>query len=71
VKVKRRGQATLPADYRARLGINEGDELDVEEVGHQLVGRRVPNLLDLVGVDAEYGTPEEAKKAIERMRGEY
>jgi len=47
VKVKRRGQATLPADYRARLGINEGDELDVEEVGHQLVGRRVPNLLDL------------------------
>ena len=71
MKVTRRGRATLPAQYRARLGINEGDELVVEEVGHQLVVRRVPNLLDLAGVDAKYGTPEEAKKAIERMRGEY
>ena len=71
VKVTRRGQTTLPAEYRARLGINEGDELIIEEVGQQLVVRRVPNLLDLAGVDAKYGTLEEAKKAIERMREEY
>jgi AbrB family looped-hinge helix DNA binding protein len=69
VKVTRRGQTTLPAEYRVILGINEGDELIVE-VGRQLV-RRVPNLLDLAGADAKYGTPEEAKKAIERMREEY
>lgn len=71
VKVTRRGQTTLPAEYRARLGINEGDELIIEEAGQQLVVRRVPNLLDLAGVDAKYGTLEEAKKAIERMREEY
>ena len=71
MKVTRRGQTTLPAEYRARLGINEGDELIIEEVGQQLVVRRVPNLLDLAGVDAKYGTLEEAKKAIERMREEY
>ena len=71
VKVTRRGQTTLPAEYRARLGINEGDELIVEEVGNQLVVRRVPNLLDLAGVDAKYGTTEEAKRSIEKMREEY
>jgi hypothetical protein len=31
----------------------------------------VPSLLDLAGVDAKYGTPEEAKKLIEQMREEY
>jgi len=36
-----------------------------------LLIRRVPSLLDLAGVDAKYGTPEEAKKLIEQMREEY
>lgn len=71
VKVTRRGQTTLPVQYRARLGIDEGDDLLVEEVSQGLLIRRVPNLLDLAGVDAKYGTPEEAKKLIEQMREEY
>jgi AbrB family looped-hinge helix DNA binding protein len=71
VKVTRRGQTTLPVQYRARLGIDEGDDLLVEEVSQGLLIRRVPNLLDLAGVDAKYGTPEEAKKVIEQMREEY
>ena len=57
--------------YRAKLGIDEGDDLLVEEVAQGLLIRRVPNLLDLAGVDAKYGTPEEAKKLIEQMREEY
>lgn len=71
VKVTRRGQTTLPVEYRAKLGINEGDDLLIEEVGQGLLVRRVPDLLDLAGVDARYGTPGEAKKVIERMREEY
>jgi len=71
VKVTRRGQTTLPMQYRAKLGIDEGDDLLVEEVAQGLLIRRVPNLLDLAGVDAKYGTPEEAKKLIEQMREEY
>jgi len=71
VKVTRRGQTTLPAQYRAKLRIDEGDDLLVEEVSQGLLIRRVPNLLDLAGVDAKYGTPEEAKKVIEQMREEY
>ena len=71
MKVMRIGRTTLPAEYRARLGMNEGDELIVEAVGNQLVLRRVPNLLDLAGVDAKYGTREQAKRSIEKMREEY
>jgi len=71
VKVTRRGQTTLPAEYRTKLGINEGDYVLIEEMPQGLMVRRVPDLLDLAGADAKYGSPEEAKKVIERMREEY
>jgi len=71
VKVTRRGQTTLPVEYRMRLGIKEGDDLLIEEAEHGLLVRRVPDLMDLAGVDAKYGTTEEARKMVERMRGEY
>jgi bifunctional DNA-binding transcriptional regulator/antitoxin component of YhaV-PrlF toxin-antitoxin module len=53
------------------LGIKEGDDLLIEEVEHGLLVRRVPDIMDLAGVDAKYGTPEEARRTIERMREEY
>ncbi len=71
VKVTRRGQTTIPEEYRTRLGISEGDNLLIEENERGLLVRRIPNLLTLAGVDAEYGTPEEAKKVVDRMREEY
>jgi len=71
VKVTRRGQTTLPMEHRMRLGIKEGDCLLIEETGQGLLVRRVPDLMDLAGVDAKCGSPEEAKKMIERMREEY
>ena len=71
VKVTRRGQTTLPIEQRTKLGIKEGDHLLVEETAQGLLVRRVPDLMDLAGVDAKCGTIEEAKKMIERMREEY
>ena len=71
MKVTRRGQTTIPSEYRVRLGVREGDDLLIEEVDSGLLVRRVPDLLDLAGVDSKYGTAEEAKKTIERMREEY
>lgn len=47
------------------------DHRSLKQVGEGLVFRRVPDLLDLAGVDAKYGSPEEAKRLIERMREEY
>ena len=71
VKVTRRGQTTLPLEQRTKLGIKEGDHLLIEETGQGLLVRRVPDLTDLAGVDAKYGTIEEARRMIERMREEY
>jgi AbrB family looped-hinge helix DNA binding protein len=71
VKVTRRGQTTLPKEHRTRLGIKEGDHLLIEETAQGLLVRRVPDLVDLAGVDAKYATIEEAKRIIERMREEY
>jgi len=71
VKVTRRGQTTLPSEYRLKLGIKEGDDLLIEEVEGRLLVRRIPDLLDLAGVDSKYGSLEEARKMIERMREEY
>jgi len=71
VKVTRRGQTTLPMEHRRRLGIKEGDHLLIEETAQGLLVRRVPDLTDLAGADAKYGTIEEAKRMIERMREEY
>ena len=71
VKVTRRGQTTLPIEHRVKLGIKEGDDLLIEEAEHGLLIRRVPDLMDLAGADAKYGTVDEARKTIERMRQEY
>jgi AbrB family looped-hinge helix DNA binding protein len=71
VKVTRRGQTTLPIEQRTKLGIKEGDHLLIEETAQGLLVRRVPDLMDLAGVDAKCGTIEEAKKTIERMKEEY
>ncbi len=71
VKVTRRGQTTLPIEHRMKLGIKEGDDLVIEETEHGLLVRRVPDLMDLAGVDAKYGTPADARKIVERMREEY
>jgi AbrB family looped-hinge helix DNA binding protein len=41
VKMTRSGQVTLPAGFRADLGISEGDYLVVEEVGSALVMKKL------------------------------
>ena len=72
VKVTRRGQTTIPAEFRQELGIKEGDELLVEtnEQG-QLVFKIIRKLEDCAGIYSKYGTPEEIKKEIDKLREEY
>jgi len=54
-----------------RLGIKEGDDLLTEETENGLPVHRVPDLIDLVGVDAKYATLGEAREIVEGMREEY
>ena len=71
VKVTRRGQTTIPAKFRAKLGIMEGDELIVEVTEKGILFKPIPKLEDMAGIDAEYGTPEEIRKEIDKLREEY
>lgn len=71
VKVTRRGQTTIPKDFRKKLNIKEGDELLVEMKGSMIIFTPIPKLDKLVGVDAKYGDVEEVKVELEKIREEY
>lgn len=71
VKVTRRGQTTIPAELRQKLGIREGDELMVEATEQGLLFKVIPKLEEMAGIDAKYGKVEEIKKEIDKLREEY
>jgi len=71
VKVTRRGQTTIPAELRQKLGIREGDELIVEATQQGLLFKPIRKLEDSAGIYAKYGKVEEIKKEIDRLREEY
>ena len=71
VKVTRRGQTTIPVEFRQKLGIKEGDQLMVETTEKGILFRPIPRLEDMAGVDAKYGKVEEIKKEIDKLREEY
>ncbi len=71
VRVTRRGQTTIPVEFRQKLGIKEGDELLVEITEKGILFKPILKLEDLAGIDANYGTPSEIKKEIEKLREEY
>jgi AbrB family looped-hinge helix DNA binding protein len=71
VKVTRRGQTTIPLEIRQKCGIKEGDKLLVEITEKGILFRPIPKLLEMAGIDAGYGTPEEIKKEIDKLREEY
>lgn len=71
VKVTRRGQTTIPVEFRQRFGIREGDELVVEPTENGLLLKVIPKLEEMAGVDAGFGKVEEVKQMIEKLREEY
>ncbi|MBI2938546.1 MAG: AbrB/MazE/SpoVT family DNA-binding domain-containing protein [Thaumarchaeota archaeon] len=72
VKVTRKGQTTIPAELRQKLGIKEGDELLVEATEQgQILFKPIRKLEDCAGIYSKYGKPEEIKKQIDKLREEY
>ena len=71
VKVTRRGQTTIPVEIRKKLGIKEGDELLVEATRDGVLFKVIPKIEELAGVDSEFGSVEEVKREIEKLREEY
>ncbi len=71
VKITRRGQTTIPQKIRKQCGIKEGDMLIVEATERGILFKPIPNILDMVGIDAGYATVEQVNKMIDKLREEY
>lgn len=71
VKVTRKGQVTIPKKVRQKFGIKEDDKLIVKATEKGILFQKIPRLKDIAGIDAKYGTPEEIKKEIDKLREEY
>lgn len=71
VKVTRRGQTTIPRSIRKKYGIKEGDRLIVEATENGILFKPIPNILDIIGIDAAYATVEEVDRMIDKLREEY
>lgn len=68
VKVTRRGQTTIPVEFRRRHRIKEGSRLLIEDRGDALLVRPVPRLEDLGGTLSGKATLEEVLRTLERSR---
>lgn len=68
VKVTRRGQTTIPVEFRRRHRIQEGDRLLVEDRGDALLVRPLPRLEDLGGSLSKKATLEQALKVLRQSR---
>jgi AbrB family looped-hinge helix DNA binding protein len=71
VKVTRKGQTTIPAEIREKLGIKEGDDLAVEAVDQTVIFKLIPKIEDCAGIFAGHADVAELKKELDKLREEY
>jgi antitoxin PrlF len=71
VKVTRKGQTTIPAEIREKLGIKEGDDLAVETVDQTVIFTPIPKIEDCAGIFAGHADVAELKKELDKLREEY
>jgi AbrB family looped-hinge helix DNA binding protein len=68
VKVTRRGQTTIPIEFRKRHRIEEGSRLILEDRGDAMVLRPVTRLEDLGGFLAKTTTAGRLLKVLDESR---
>jgi len=71
VKITRKGQTTIPAEIREKLGIKEGDELAVEATEQEIIFKPIPRIENCAGIFAGHVNVEELKREIDKLREEY
>lgn len=70
VKVTRKGQITIPANYRKKYKIREGLRVAFKDEDGKLIIEPITPIEDLAGVDAGKIRITAAKKMLDRMRAE-
>jgi antitoxin PrlF len=71
VKVTRKGQTTIPAEIREKLGIKEGDELAVEATEQEVIFKLIPRIEECAGIFAGHADVTALKKELDKLREEY
>lgn len=70
VKVTRKGQVTIPVEYRRKLRIREGTRLIVSQDKDAIIMKPVPDIEDLAGIHSGKIALEEMRKELDRLRSE-
>lgn len=70
VKVTRKGQVTIPIEFRKRHRIREGGRVTFRAEPKGLVLVPMPSLEDLVGADAGKLTYAQAVRALDGLRAQ-
>ncbi len=70
IVVKKKGQTTIPVGIRKKLKIEEGTRLEVVITDEGLLLKPKKSIWDMLGAYSEFGTPEEVKKEIDKLRHE-
>ncbi len=68
VSVTRRGQTTIPAEFRRKYAIEEGATLEIEDTGEGLLLKKMVSTVDLVGTGK--ASQREIFALLDKMRAE-
>jgi AbrB family looped-hinge helix DNA binding protein len=68
VTVTRRGQTTIPAEFRKKYGIEEGTTMEIQDTGEGLLLKKMASTLDLIGTGK--ASQHEIFARLDKMRME-
>ncbi len=70
IAVKKKGQITIPAKTLKKFKIEEGTKLQLIETEDNIILKPKKSFWDMLGAYSEFGTPEEVKKELDKLRHE-
>ena len=70
IVVKKKGQTTIPAKTRKKFKIEEGTKLQLIETEDSIILKPKKSFWDMLGAYSEFGTPEEVKEELDKLRHE-
>jgi len=70
IVVKKKGQTTIPVRIRRKFKIEEGTRLEIVETGEGILLKPKKSFWDMIGAYSEFGTTEEVKKELDKLRHE-
>jgi len=68
VTVTRRGQTTIPVEFRRKYKIDEGTIMEIEDTGEGLLLRKMLSTIDLIGTGK--ASQRDIFARLDRMRAE-